>query len=105
MDKKDKLNLKVAETAVDWGIELAFDHHESVFEELLENSKAMNIGWRLERAKDTISEIWEAGKEYLKIKKRQNKSRTSIRKVLSNWVMLTKTFGCYLHLSIEHGRK
>ena len=57
------------ETAVDWGIELAFDHHESVFEELLGEFKGDEYWLALERAKDTISEIWEAGKEYLKIKK------------------------------------
>jgi ribosome-binding ATPase YchF (GTP1/OBG family) len=63
MDKE--LDLKLAETALDWGIELAFDHHESVFEELLKKYEGDEYWLKLERAKDTIEEIWEAGKKYL----------------------------------------
>jgi len=69
MDKEDELDLKVAETAVDWGIELAFDHHETVFEELLEEFKGEEYWLKLGRAKDTIEEIWKAGKKYDKILK------------------------------------
>lgn len=69
MGKEDELDLKVAETAVDWGIELAFDHHESAFEELLKDFQGDEYWLKLERAKDTISEIWEAGKEYKEMEK------------------------------------
>lgn len=69
MDKEYEFDLKVAETALDWGIELAFDHHESAFEELLKDFEGDEYWLKLERAKDTISEIWEAGKEYLEMQK------------------------------------
>ena len=64
-----ELDLKVAETAVDWGIEIAFDHHETVFEELLEGFEDDEYWLAVGRAKDTIEEIWKAGKEYDKILK------------------------------------
>ena len=70
MDKEYELDLKVAETALAWGIELAFDHHESAFEELLKDFEGDEYWLKLERAKHTISEIWEAGKKYLEMQKK-----------------------------------
>ena len=70
MGKEDELDLKVAEMALSWGNTLAFqDHHESVFEELLGGFEGDEYWLALERAQDTIEEIWEAGKEYLEMQK------------------------------------
>ena len=70
MGKEDELDLKVAEMALSWGNTLAFqDHHESVFEELLGGFEGDEYWLALDRAQDTIEEIWEAGKEYLEMQK------------------------------------
>ena len=70
MVQENELDLKVAEMALSWGNTLAFeDHHETVFEELLGEFEGDEYWLALERAQDTISEIWEAGKKHLEIKK------------------------------------
>ena len=70
MNKEYELDLKVAEMALSWGNTLAFeDHHETVFEELLGKLEGDEYWLALERAKDTLEEIWEAGKLYLEMQK------------------------------------